>query len=150
MKASSLRRYMNVWPPFLFSGIRVTRISDDFRHVRVELRQRWFNRNYVGTHFGGALFAMTDPFWMIQMLRRLGPGYLVWDQAGEIRFEKPGRGTVVAEFDLADGVVDEVRVAAEGGDKVLRWFEVPVRDAGGDTVATVRKQLYIRKKRPTP
>jgi acyl-coenzyme A thioesterase PaaI-like protein len=150
MKASSLRRYMNVWPPFLFSGIRVTRISDEFRHARVELRQRWFNRNYVGTHFGGALFAMTDPFWMILMLRRLGPGYLVWDQAGEIRFEKPGRGTVVAEFDLTDTVVDEVRAAAEGGDKVLRWFEVPVRDAGGDVVATVRKQIYVRKKRPSP
>jgi acyl-coenzyme A thioesterase PaaI-like protein len=150
MKASSLRRYMNVWPPFLFSGIRVTRISDEFRHARVELRQRWFNRNYVGTHFGGALFAMTDPFWMILMLRRLGPGYLVWDQAGEIRFEKPGRGTVVAEFDLTDTVVDEVRAAAEGGDKVLRWFEVPVRDAGGDVVATVRKQIYVRRKRPSP
>lgn len=147
MKASSLRRYMNFWPPFLFSGIRVARISDDFRHARVELRQRWFNRNYVGTHFGGSLFAMTDPFWMIQMMRRLGPGYLVWDQAGEIRFEKPGRGTVVAEFDLTDEVVEEVRAAAESGEKVLRWFEVPVRDAAGDTVATVRKQIYVRKKR---
>ena len=147
MKASSLRRYMNVWPPFLFAGIRVTRISDDFRHARVELRRRWFNRNYVGTHFGGSLFAMTDPFWMIQMLRRLGPGYLVWDQAGEIRFEKPGRGTVVAEFELTDAVVDEVRAAAEGGDKVLRWFEVPIRDAGGEVVARVRKQVYIRRRR---
>lgn len=62
MKASSLRRYMNFWPPFLFSGIHITRLSDDFRHARVELRQRWYNRNYVGTHFGGSLFAMTDPF----------------------------------------------------------------------------------------
>ena len=150
MKASSLRRYMNVWPPFLFTGIRVTRISDDFRHARVELRQRFFNRNYVGTHFGGSLFAMTDPFWMIMMLRRLGPGYLVWDQAGEIRFEKPGRGTVVAEFELEDAVVEEVRAAAEGGEKVLRWFEVPVRDAGGEVVARVRKQVYVRKKRPAP
>jgi len=150
MKASSLRRYMNFWPPFLFTGIRVTRISDDFRHARVELRQRFFNRNYVGTHFGGSLFAMTDPFWMIMMLRRLGPGYLVWDQAGEIRFEKPGRGTVVAEFDLTDEAVEEVRAAAEGGEKVLRWFEVPVRDAGGEVVARVRKQVYVRRKRPAP
>jgi len=141
---------MNFWPPFLVTGIRVTRISDDFRHARVELRQRFFNRNYVGTHFGGSLFAMTDPFWMIMMLRRLGPGYLVWDQAGEIRFEKPGRGTVVAEFALEDAVVEEVRAAAGGGDKVLRWFEVPVRDAGGEVVARVRKQVYVRRKRPAP
>lgn len=148
MKASRLRRLLRIWPVFLFSGIRVTRVDDDFRFARVELRQRWFNRNYVGTHFGGSLFAMTDPFWMIMLLQRLGPGYLVWDQAGEIRFEKPGRGTVVAEFRLEDAVVQEVRDAAEGGEKVLRWFDVDVVDAGGEVVARVRKQVYVRKKRP--
>jgi len=148
MKAANLRRYMNVWPPFLFSGIRVTRISDDFRHARVELRQHWYNRNYVGTHFGGSLFAMADPFWMIMVMRRLGPGYMVWDQAGEILFTKPGRGTVVAEFELGDTVVDELRAAAEGGEKVLRWFETEIRDASGDVVARYRKQVYVRRKRP--
>ena len=146
MKASRLRRFMNFWPPFLFSGIHVTRFSDDFRHVRVELRQRWYNRNYVGTHFGGSLFAMTDPFWMILAMRRLGPDYLVWDRAGEITFDKPGRGTVVAEFDLDDATVDELRTAAAGGDKVLRWFETAIHDAEGEVVARVRKQVYVRLK----
>lgn len=147
MKASRLRLLFRLWPPFLFAGIRVTHISDDFRQARVELRQRFYNRNYVGTHFGGSLFAMVDPFWMILLMRRLGPGYMVWDQAGEIRFEKPGRGTVVAEFRLGDAVVDEVRAAAETGEKVLRWFETPVTDASGDVVARVRKQVYVRRKR---
>ncbi|MDY0021869.1 DUF4442 domain-containing protein [Arenimonas caeni] len=147
MKASRLRLLFNLWPPFLLSGVHVTHLSDDFRHARVELRQRWYNRNYVGTHFGGSLFAMTDPFWMILMLRRLGPGYLVWDQAGEIRFDKPGRGTVVAEFRLDDAVVEEVRAAAAGGEKVLRWFETEVRDGEGHVVARVRKQIYVRRKR---
>ncbi|TNJ34221.1 DUF4442 domain-containing protein [Arenimonas terrae] len=150
MKASRLRRVFSFWPPFLFAGIRVTQISDDFRYARVELRMRWYNRNYVGTHFGGSLFSMTDPFWMILMLRRLGPDYLVWDQAGEIQFLKPGKGTVVAEFRLDDAVVDEVRGAAAGGEKVLRWFEVDVRNAEGEVVARVRKQLYVRRKRDRP
>jgi acyl-coenzyme A thioesterase PaaI-like protein len=148
MRASRLRRYMSFWPPFLFSGIRVAQLSDDFSHARVELRQRWYNRNYVGTHFGGSLFAMTDPFWMIMVMRRLGPGYLVWDQAAEIRFEKPGRGTVVADFRLGDAVVEQLRAAAEGGSKVLHWFEMDVTDAAGDVVARVRKQVYVRRKRP--
>jgi acyl-coenzyme A thioesterase PaaI-like protein len=148
MRASRLRRYMSFWPPFLFSGIRVAQLSDDFSHARVELRQRWYNRNYVGTHFGGSLFAMTDPFWMIMVMRRLGPGYLVWDQAAEIRFEKPGRGTVVADFRLGDAVVEQLRAAAEGGNKVLHWFEMDVTDAAGDVVARVRKQVYVRRKRP--
>lgn len=147
MKASRLRLWLNVWPPFLFSGMRVTHISDDYRHARVELRQRWYNRNYVGTHFGGSLFAMTDPFWMIMVLQRLGPGYLVWDQAAEIRFVKPGRGTVVAEFRLDDAVVDQLRAAAEGGEKVLHWFDMDVTDPSGDVVAHLRKQVYVRRKR---
>lgn len=147
MKASRLRTLFRFWPPFLFAGIRVSHVSEDFSRARVELRQRWYNRNYVGTHFGGSLFAMTDPFWMILMLRRLGGDYIVWDQAGEIRFEKPGRGRVVADFELDDATVDEVRAAAAGGEKVLRWFETEIRDAAGDVVARVRKQLYIRRKR---
>ena len=145
--ARRLRRLLAFWPPFVFAGIRVVRLDDDFRHARVELRERWYNRNYVGTHFGGSLFAMTDPFWMILLMRRLGGGHRVWDQAAEIRFEKPGRGTVVAEFTLDDAVVESIRAAAAGGDKVLHWFETEVRDAAGDVVARVRKQVYVRRRR---
>jgi acyl-coenzyme A thioesterase PaaI-like protein len=147
MSPRRLRRILNFWPPFLFSGIRVREITDDWSLARVELRQRWFNRNYVGSHFGGSLFAMTDPFWMIMLLHRLGRAYLVWDQAGEIEFRKPGRGTVHADLSLPDNVIAELRAAAAGGEKVLRWFETDVRDAGGEVVACVRKRIYVRLKR---
>ena len=146
MRASTLRHGMNAWPPFLFSGIRITALGHDFRHARVELRHRWYNRNYVGTHFGGSLFAMTDPFWMLLTMRSLGRDYFVWDQAGEIRFLKPGRGTVHAAFDLGDEVIDAMRGATVGGAKYLHWFDTDIHDDGGDLVATVRKQVYVRRK----
>ena len=148
VSARTLRHVLNLWPPFLFTGIHVAAIGDDYRSARVELRMRPWNRNYVGTHFGGSLFAMTDPFWMLMVLHALGDGYIVWDKAATIDFEKPGRGLVHAEFALDDATLDELRTAAAGGDKVLRWFDTPVRDASGDVVATVRKQLYVRRKRP--
>lgn len=146
MTPRRLRLLMNLWPPFLFAGIRVTAMGEGFRHARVELRQRWYNRNYVGTHFGGNLFAMTDPFWMIMTLRALGNDHVVWDKAGEIEFIKPGRSTVHAEFHLSDATIDELKAAAAGGEKVLRWFETDVIDSAGDVVAKVRKQLYVRLK----
>lgn len=146
MRPSTLRRGMNLWPPFLFSGIHVAAISDDWRSARVELRQRPWNRNYVGTHFGGSLFAMTDPFWMILVKERLGRDYYVWDRAGAIEFLKPGRGTVSAHFELEDAALDAFRAATAGGDKHLRWFQTEVIDAEGDTVARVRKQIYARRK----
>ena len=147
VSAGTMRRVLNLWPPFLFTGIHVSHIGEDYRSARVELRMRPWNRNYVGTHFGGSLFAMTDPFWMLLVMHGIGDGYIVWDRAGAIAFEKPGRGVVHAEFRLEESVLDELREAAAGGDKVLRWFETPVRDASGDVVALVRKQLYVRRKR---
>lgn len=146
MKPAVLRHGMNLWPPFLFNGIHVTEITPDWRRIRVELRMRPWNRNYVRTHFGGNLFAMTDPFRMIPVLQCLGPDYYVWDQAGTIEFLKPGRGTVHATFELDDAVLDELRAAAASGEKVLRWFETDVIDEAGDVVARTRKQLYVRRK----
>ncbi len=143
----ALRRVLNLWPPFLFTGIHVAKIGDDWRQARVELRMRPWNRNYVGSHFGGSLFAMTDPFWMLMAMHALGRDYIVWDKAGAIEFVKPGRGTVTAEFRLDDAALDEIRAATADGDKYLRWFDVDVRNADGDVVANVRKQLYVRRKR---
>ena len=144
----TLQHGMNAWPPFLFSGIRIQRMSPDLRQVTVRLRKLPATTNYVGTLFGGSLFAMTDPFWMIMVLRNLGPGYVVWDKAAEIEFVSPGRASVSATFELTEDVLTELREAAEDGSKVLRWFETDVVADDGTVVARVRKQLYVRRKRP--
>ena len=146
MKPSTLRHVFNFWPPFLFAGIHVTRMSADWREARVELRMRPWTKNYVGTHFGGSLFSMTDPFWMILVMHNLGGRYHVWDQAAEIRFVSPGRSNVFAEFRLEPSVIDEIHAATAGGEKHLRWFDVDVTTAEGTVVAKVRKQLYARLK----
>ena len=143
----ALRRALNFWPPFLFAGIHVRAIAADWRSAEVELRMRPWNRNYVGTHFGGSLFAMTDPFWMLLALHALGRDYIVWDQAGGIEFLKPGRGTVRATFRLAPEVLAELQAATAHGEKCLRWFETDIVDAAGEVIARVRKQLYVRRKR---
>lgn len=147
MKAVTLRRFFNIWPPFLFAGIRVQEIAPDWRYARVRLKLGRFNRNYVGTHFGGNLFSMTDPFWMILVMHCLGRDYIVWDKAGTIDFVSPGRTDVYAEFRVDDAVLDELRAATANGEKYLRWFDVDIKTAGGDVVARVRKQLYVRRKK---
>ena len=146
MHASTFRRLLNLWPPFLFSGIRVQAVSANWDDVRVVLRLRRWNSNYVGTQFGGSLFSMTDPFWMLLVMRQLGNDYYVWDKAATIDFIAPGRDHVYAHFRLDPAVVDELRSAAASGDKVLRWFEVDVKTASGNLVAKVRKQIYVRLK----
>ena len=146
MRASTFRRLRNLWPPFLFSGIRLLSLDRDYTEARVALRLRPWNRNYVGTQFGGSLFAMADPFWMLLILHHLGRDHFVWDKAGSIDFVAPGREDVYAHFKLEAGLLDELRAAAANGEKVLRWFEVPITTAAGEVVAVVRKQLYVRLK----
>ena len=141
-----LRYGMNVWPPFRAAGIRVEELSPDFRYARVALRKRPLSSNYVGTLFGGSLFAMTDPFWMLLVMRSLGSGYVVWDKAAEIEFVSPGKSTVRTDFRLTDDHVSELREAAADGGRVLRWFENDVISEDGTVVARVRKQLYVRSK----
>jgi len=147
VKPSTLRHIFNLWPPFLFCGIRVEALADDWRYARVRLKLRWYNRNYVRTHFGGNLFSMTDPFWMIMVMEALQHEYIVWDKAGAIDFVAPGKEDVIAEFRLDDAVLDELRAATANGDRTLRWFETEIKTASGELVARVRKQLYVRRKR---
>jgi acyl-coenzyme A thioesterase PaaI-like protein len=147
MRPALFRRLVNLWPPFFFNSIAVTEIASDWSLVKVRLRRRVWNRNYIGTHFGGNLFAMADPFWMLMVLHRLGPDYFVLDKAGSIEFIAPGRSDVHATFRIDEQTIDSLRGQAAGGEKVLRWFEADILNAGGETIAKVRKQLYIRRKR---
>ncbi len=94
--------------------------------------------------FGGSLFALADPFWMILVMESLGSGYRVWDQAGEVEFVAPKRGAVIAEFRVEDAVLDKRREAAADGSNVLRWFDTEIRSLDGEPVARVRKRLYVR------
>lgn len=147
---AAVRRSMNLWPPFACSGIRITDLPADFMSVTVRLRLRWWNRNVAGVHFGGSLFAMTDPFWMMLLLRHLGREHIIWDRAAEVDFVKPGKGDVYAQFSIGEEDIVRLRDEAAGGAKVLEWFTVEVKDADGDVVARVRKQVYIRRKREAP
>ena len=148
ISARWLRRGMNCWPPFLGAGIRVKRIAADFSEVDVEMRLAWYNRNYVRTHFGGSLYAMTDPFHMIMTMHLLGPGYIVWDKAGSVDYVAPGRGTVRALFRIGAAQIDDIRQRAAGGERVFPEFAVDVVDDAGGLVARVRKTLYVRLKKP--
>jgi acyl-coenzyme A thioesterase PaaI-like protein len=147
--ARGMRILFNWWPPFRGAGIRVLRIAPDFSDATVELRMRLLNRNYVGTHFGGSLFAMADPFFMILMMKRLGPEYIVWDKAGSVRFIKPARGTVTAHFEMPEVEVDAARARTADGAKYEPVFRARIVDGTGETVAEVEKTLYIRKKKWT-
>jgi uncharacterized protein DUF4442 len=146
LDAKKLQRWVNRYPPYLGAAVRVTRISDDFHYVEVEMPLRFYNRNYVGTHFGGSLYCMVDPFYMLMLINILGPDYIVWDKSAAIRFKRPGKGVVKATFELTEEKIAEIRAAAETQPKVEPQFQVLIKDEEGNVVAEVDKLLYVKKK----
>ncbi|WP_040422344.1 DUF4442 domain-containing protein [Corynebacterium lipophiloflavum] len=145
--AKTLRRFMNFWPPFLGAGIRVREFADDGSRVVVDHTLTKFNRNAVGTAFGGTIMAMTDPFFMLASMARLGKEYTVWDVAGEVRFLKPGKGTITAVMEISDETYDLIKEKTADGSKYLHWFDTEVTSEAGEVVAHVRRQVYYRRKR---
>ena len=147
MKARTLRLVFNLYPPYLGTGIVVRKISADYRRIVVDMKLRFYNRNYVGTHFGGSLSAMTDPFYMLMVMNNLGSDYIVWDKAGTIDYRKPGRGRVRADFRIDQALIDEIRRATEGGHKYQPTLAVDIVDEAGDIVSHVTRTLHVRRKR---
>ena len=135
--------WMSLYPPFIGAGIRVRRIEGGFR---AHMPLRFYNRNYYGTHFGGSLYAMCDPFFTLELTERLGSGYYVWDKAASIQFLKPGQGRVTAEFKIGEARVEEILRLAAGGEKVEPRFEAEVLNPDGEVAARVEKLLYVKKK----
>ncbi|MBW0148978.1 DUF4442 domain-containing protein [Marinobacter arenosus] len=145
--AGAMRRMLTTFGPYLGAGVKVSHIADDFSAATVEMRQHWYNTNYVGTHFGGSLYSMVDPLYMLLLMRRLGTDYIVWDKSASIEFIRPGKGRVSAHFDLTDDRVAEIRRKTAGGEKYLPEWDIEIKDDSGELVARVHKVLYVREKR---
>ncbi|QGX39579.1 DUF4442 domain-containing protein [Permianibacter aggregans] len=141
------RILLNIWSPFRGAGIKVRSVSPDFRHVIVDLKAPRWKRNYVGTHFGGSLYAMTDPFYMLMLMRNLGRDYWVWDKTASIDYLTAASGVVSAHFRLSEGQIQAIRDATATGDKHLPEFHIDIVDAQGTVVARVHRTLYVRLKK---
>jgi acyl-coenzyme A thioesterase PaaI-like protein len=146
MKKPFLVKNINFYPPLLGAGIKVTRMSADYTEIDVAMKLTWWNRNIVGTQFGGSLYAMTDPFFMLMLMMQLGKDYIVWDKAASIRFVRPGRGRVRALFRLSQDEAMQIRDMADLNGKTEPVLKVDIIDDDGQIIAEVDKTLYVRKK----
>ncbi len=141
-----LKFILNVYGPYLGAGVRVDHISNDWKEIRVSMKLRWYNRNVVGTHFGGSLYSMVDPHLMLMLMEVLGKDYIVWDRSARIDFIRPGRGRVSSVLKITDSDINSICTGLDEKNKVLPEFNVKIFDAEGKVVARVKKVLYVRRK----
>ena len=139
-------RFVSLYPPYLGAGVRVSYPKDDAHRITVSMRLHWWNKNLFGTQFGGSLYSMCDPQFVFIVLRNLGPGYVVWNKSAQIEFLRPGRGRVTATFHVPPEKIDEIRVAADRGEKVEPVLVVEIVADDGTLIARVTETLWVRKK----
>lgn len=141
-----LKFVLNIYGPYLGAGVRVKRISADWLEMDVAMALRWYNRNAMGTQFGGSLYSMVDPHFMLLLMQKLGKSYVIWDRAAQIDFLRPGRGQVSAAIRLTEAQVDRIRSETAAGYPYRPEFEVEIIDPDGRLVARVHKTLYVKRK----
>jgi len=140
-----LKFLLNIYPPYLGAGVRVTHVGDDWREIHVAMKLRWYNRNRVGTHFGGSLYAMVEPHPMLMLIQLLGRDYIVWDKLAEIEFVAPGKGTVRSVVRITDQQLAAIKQNTANGNRYLPEFDLQVVDAENKIVAKIKKTVYVRK-----
>lgn len=138
--------HINFYPPYLGAGISVKNINETFTKIEVQLKMRWYNKNLVGTHFGGSMYSMCDPFYMFILMKKLGKDYIVWDKAASIQFLKPGSGTLTADFEILENEILRIKTEVDTAGKGNFIFKTIIRNEKEETIATVEKTVYVRNK----
>ncbi len=145
LKTRLMRWGFNFYPAYRGTGARITYIAGDWREVHIRLPLSWRTRNYVGTIFGGSIYAAVDPFPMLMLIHVLGPDYMVWDKAASIGFRRPGRSVLYATIELDDQETESIKAELARQPSVDRVYQVDLKDEDGLVCALVQKTIYIRR-----
>lgn len=143
---SIIKFIFNRWPPFRGAGIKVQHISPDYRSCAVSMKLKLLNRNYLGVHFGGSLFSMTDPFYVLMLSKNLGNQYVVWDKAATIEFKKPGRGTINAKCSISEKELKDIKDEVNRLGKFIFDRTIDLFNEKNEIIATITKTLYVRQR----
>lgn len=146
-KSWRFRTLMNWYPMYFGTGGKILFWSGDSREVHLRLRRNVWTYNYVGTIFGGSMFAASDPFCMLMLLRVFGNQYVVWDKSASIRFRKPGRTTLYMRYELTDELIDAIRSEVAATGQAERTFTLQWVDKDGVVHAEMERLCYIADKK---
>lgn len=145
---SKLKRYLfNFIPAYRRTGARVSFISEDFKEVHIVLRLKWTTRNYVGTVFGGSIYGALDPIYMVQLINILGERFVVWDKSATIKFIKPIKGKVFANFIISDELLLKIKKEIEINKEMDIELPIEFYDNNKNIYAKVVKKIYIADKK---
>lgn len=145
-KATLFRVLFNMSPMYKRSCGKIIFASEDLHVVNIKIPLSYKNKNYVGSIFGGSLFAATDPIYMIQLMQILGKDFVVWDKKTNIKFKRPAYEHAFATFEFTTSEINEIRQKVEAENEVDYTKILHITDKNGTIFAELDKTLYISTK----
>ncbi len=145
-KSSWFRRMMNWYPMYFGTGGKILFWSGDSLEVHLRLSLNLWTKNYVGTIFGGSLFAAADPFYMVMLMRSLGEAYVVWDKTAHIRFKKPAKSTLHALLKISHDDLSSIKLQVKECGHATKTFMIKWVDEDQIVYAEIERQCYIADK----
>lgn len=139
-----LKLRINTYAPYVGAGIKVEHVDLDQGLCVVSMGLSALNKNIVGTQFGGSLYSMVDPFYMLMLMHQLGSTYVVWDKSSHIEFIAPGNSKVTTRMKIPNTEIAAIRELAKDGEAVFRNYSTDIVDDNQKVIATVTKTIYIR------
>jgi acyl-coenzyme A thioesterase PaaI-like protein len=126
---------------------KITLVSEDLMTIKMKLKISYKNRNYMGSIFGGSLFASVDPIYMVQLIQLLGKEYVVWDKSAQILFKRPAKEHLFADFNYTQEELEHIKkeVAEKGEFEIVKETHLKNKD-GSITYCEVAKTIYIAHK----
>jgi hypothetical protein len=134
----TFRFLFNLMPCIWCGGGRVTHLSEDFTQLRT--------KNRLGTIYGGSMYSSTDPMYMLMLMEILGKDFVVWDKGCTIRFKRPAKTTLFAEFKITPQMLAGVREAVTRDQETTFTWKAEYKDREGAVYAEFDKVLYVASK----
>ena len=125
---------------------RVVKVERDFSSVEVKIPLSYKNKNYVGTIFGGSLFAATDPIYMVQLIQILGKDYVVWDKSSMVKFKRPANSDAFAVFAFTEDEISKLKADISEKKEVDLIKPVLLKSDEGKLFCEIEKVIYVADK----
>ncbi|APX98995.1 DUF4442 domain-containing protein [Lacinutrix venerupis] len=146
-KTSTIYKYGFNWSPmYKRSTAKLIQVSDNLQYVKIRLKPSWKNRNYAGSIFGGSMLSATDPIYMIQLIQILGDDFVVWDKAASIKYKRPAKETIYAEFIFLDEEIEAIKSEIKLKNEVNITKKLTLKNTDNIVFAEIEKTMYAATK----
>lgn len=138
---------LSLFPPLLFSKVRVKAIADDFSWAEVRVKHSVFNKNLQKTIFGGTIFSAFDPFHAIlfwQIFAHRGHKLEAWLKSASIDYKKPAASDLLIRFEISPADILAAETGLKEMGKFQQWMTAQAIDKQGNVCAEAKLLVYLR------